>query len=87
MKQSFLTTFMIVNFGNTAVHIQNVHLKKYCPFTLLLYFELLTIIQFKRKLLINSGIVRVVSSLMAIWKKYFSLSCQNIKVVLNTSAF
>lgn len=67
---------MIVNFGNTATHIQNVHLKKYCPFTLLLYFELLAMIQFKRKLLINLGIVRVVSFLMAIWKKYFSLSSQ-----------
>lgn len=79
MKQSFLKTFMIVNFGNTAAHIQNVHLKKYFPFTLLLCFELLAMIQFKRKLLINVGIVRVVSSLMAIWKKYFSLSSQILK--------
>ena len=67
---------MIFNFGNTAAHIQNVHLKKYCPFTLLLYFESLAMIQFKRKLLIKLGIVRVVSSLMAVWKKYFSLSSQ-----------
>lgn len=54
-----LKTCIIVIVENVAAHFQNVH----CPFTLLLYFELLAAPHFKKRFLLNSGTVKVISSL------------------------